>query len=79
MFFCQKKIFSRIVRWLFTIAQLSFVLSVLLRQFGSHIFPTQGANDFMQGFFTGLAIVLNLVFLVWYRTTENSKAGGISQ
>lgn len=79
MFLCQKKLFSRYVRWLFAIGQLSFVLSVLLRQFGSHIFPAQGVNDFMQGFFAGLAIVFNLVFLVWYRTTENSKVGGISQ
>lgn len=79
MFICQKKLFSRFVHWLFAIGQLSFVLSVLLRQFGSYIFHAQGVNDFMQGFFAGLAIVFNLVFLVWYRTTENSKAGGISQ
>ncbi len=79
MFLCQKKLFSRMARWLFAIGQLSFVFSVLLRQFGSHIFPTQGANDFMQGFFTGLAIVFNLVFLIWYRTKENSETGGISQ
>ena len=79
MFLCQKKHSARIARWLLTIGQLSFVLSVLLRQFGSYIFPTQGASDFMQGFFTGLAIVLNLAFLVWYRMNENSKAGGISQ
>ncbi len=79
MFLCQQKRSARIVRWLLTIGQLSFLLSVLLRQFGSHIFPTQGASDFMQGFFTGLAIVLNLAFLVWYRMNENSKAGGISQ
>ena len=79
MFLCQKKRSSRIARWLLTIGQLSLVLSILLRQFGSHFFPVEGVSDFMQGFFTGLAIVLNLAFLVWYRTKENSETGGFSQ
>lgn len=55
------------------IGQFSLVLSILLNSFGEDLLPAAFPTDFLDGFFTGLALVFNLAFLITYSKHVRSQ------